>query len=148
MQNGNENGTRQSVLFAKTSSRGYYLGGVLFPPFWTGRISKCVLTAEVTLSGPSVLGAVCLHLPRYLQMPGKTGKLFSVSGLQGKLGLTISAMLIAASLLESWNSASLLGWRDEKGHGESVRAYVNTGEATTRTLTRAHTRCQVRSGVL
>lgn len=95
-------------LFAKTSSQEelaqrciiFYSAGA--PPhfLWTGRISKCVLTAEVTLSGPLVLGAVCLHLRWYLQMPGKTGKLFSVSGLQGKLGITISAMLIATLLLE------------------------------------------------
>lgn len=83
----------------------YYLFCWFTPPFpplllWTGRISKCVLTVEVTLSGLPVLGAVCLHLRWYLQMPGKTGKLFSVSGLQGKLRLTISAMLIATLLLE------------------------------------------------
>lgn len=149
LQNGNENGIRQLVLFAKTSSQGYYLGGVLFPAFRTGCISKCVLTAEVTLSGPLVLGAVCLHLPWYLQMPGKTGKLFSVSGLQGKLGLTISAMLIATSLLESWNSASLLGLRDEKGRGKSVCACVNTGTAATQTYghTCAHELCAHRGQV-
>lgn len=138
MQNGNENWIRLLVLFAKTSSQGYYLAGVLFLPFRTGCISKCVLTAEVTLSGPLVLGAVCLHLPWYLQMPGKTGKLFSVPGLQGKLGLTISAMLIATSLLESWNSASLLGLRDEKGRGKSLCACVNKGTAARHTDTHVH----------
>lgn len=105
-QNGNETGIG-SVLFAKTSTSGislalYYFLFFSSPPplLWTGRISKCVLTAEVTLSGPLVLGAVCLHLRWYLQMPGKTGKLFSVSGLQGKLGLMISAMLSATLPLE------------------------------------------------
>lgn len=70
------------------------------PLLSTGSICKCALTAEVTLSRPLDLGAVCLHLPQYLQMPGKRGKLFSVSGLQGKLRLMILAMLIVTSLLE------------------------------------------------
>lgn len=42
----------------------------------TGGISKCVLTAEVTLSRPLDPGAVCLHLPQYLQMPGKRQSYF------------------------------------------------------------------------
>lgn len=42
----------------------------------TGGICKCALTAEVTLSRPLDLGAVCLHLPQYLQMPGKEKVIF------------------------------------------------------------------------
>lgn len=47
------------------TSVAYYLSGPL-----AAGISKCAQTAEVTLSQLLDLGAVCLHLPQYLQMPG------------------------------------------------------------------------------
>ncbi len=44
----------------------YYLWKVL-----GASISKCIVTAEVTLNGQADLVAVCLHLTKYLQMPRK-----------------------------------------------------------------------------
>lgn len=49
-----------------------------------------MVTVEVTLSRQENLGAVCLHLPEYLQMAGqqreteRKGKLFSVPDSWGK----------------------------------------------------------------
>ncbi len=71
----------------------YYLWKVL-----GASISKCIVTAEVTLNGQADLVAVCLHLTTYLQMPRKKmktwereserarEKLFSVSSPWGKRG--------------------------------------------------------------
>ncbi len=71
----------------------YYLWKVL-----GASISKCIVTAEVTLNGQADLVAVCLHLTKYLQMPRKKmkqsergrararEKLFSVSSPWGKRG--------------------------------------------------------------
>lgn len=53
-------------------------------------ISKCMVTVEVTLRRRENLGAVCLHLPEYLQMAGqqrtteRKGKLFSGLDSWGK----------------------------------------------------------------
>ncbi len=47
----------------------YYLWKVL-----GASISKCIVTAEVTLNGQADLVAVCLHLTTYLQMPRKKMK--------------------------------------------------------------------------
>lgn len=47
-------------------------------PYPIGSISKCVLTAEVTLSGPLDLGAVCLHLPSICRCQGKRKVIFCV----------------------------------------------------------------------
>lgn len=80
-------GSGQQCLFINTSSKRFlplhHIILLIFPPAphqrvplpsWTGGLSKCVLTAEVTLSVRPDLGAVCLHLAAYLQMPGKRAK--------------------------------------------------------------------------
>lgn len=84
---GGETRSGSSVYLLMHQARGFYLNAVLFSPFFplfpphraalpsrTGGLSKCVLTAEVTLSARPDLGAVCLHLAAYLQMPGKRAK--------------------------------------------------------------------------
>lgn len=70
---GNEMGSGRGIYlliyqaWGITSVAYYFLFSQCPPPLpSTGGISKCVLTAEVTLSRPLDLGAVCLHLPQYL----------------------------------------------------------------------------------
>lgn len=78
--NGNEIGSGRGIYLLIYQERGITLVALpqwhITAPPSTGGISKCVLTAEVTLSRPLDLGAVCLHLPWYLQMPGKRESYF------------------------------------------------------------------------
>lgn len=88
------------------TSTAYYLRKVL-----GANISKCIVTAEVTLNGQADLVAVCLHLTKYLQMPrkkmkhkvreGEREKSYSLCpARREKEELMILALVIAASFSE------------------------------------------------
>lgn len=76
-------------------------------PRRTGGLSKCALTAEVTLSARPDLGAVCLHLAAYLQMPGKRAKVIFCVWPAGKSEANDPGRVDC--YLAPRNSTSLLG---------------------------------------
>lgn len=149
LQNGNENRIRQLVLFAKTSSQGYYLGGVLFPPFGQAALVNVCWQQRLPWAGRWSWGLYVFIYPGICRCQGKQESYFLFLACRENSGLTILAMLIATSLLESWNSASLSGPRDEKGRGKSVCACVNKGTAASQTYghTCAHELCAHRGQV-